>query len=199
MMRIGRLGLIAAALSLAGCLGSYALVPPQTSVAVADSPLRVTPGLAWNRAPAPAGPGKSAELWTRDGALLNELTFYGGIADGKPLFREVDKRERPLPRFRSTMLPQEIVELVESSYRVASGSPAFTVARLEPMIFAGRPGFRFDYEFVLQGDEVKRKGRATGAVIDGRLYLMTFEAPAIHYFGRDIAEYERIVASAKFG
>ena len=41
---------------------------------------------------------------------------------------------------------------------------------LRPRTFLGHPGFQFDYDH-LGGDEVERRGRAVGAIIDGRLYL----------------------------
>ena len=34
----------------------------------------------------------------------------------------------------------------------------------------------------LDGDEVRRRGRAVGAVIDGRLYLILFDAARSHYY-----------------
>ena len=44
---------------------------------------------------------------------------------------------------------------------------------------------------------MKRKGVATGAIIGGRLFLISYEAPALFYFARDLPEYERLIASAK--
>lgn len=193
---------LAAALVIAtgGCaVFGYTMVQPGARVAVAGSTLTVTPPAAWNKAGTIRGPGKDAELWTLDGPALNELTFYGGIEDDRPLFREVSRRERPLPRFSSTMLAPDVAALFESSYRVASGTPLFEMRGMEPATFAGRPGFRFGYSYVLQGEEVRRRGEATGAIVDGRLYLISFEAPEIHYFGRDEAAYRRIVESARFG
>jgi hypothetical protein len=181
------------ALLLAGC-ADFVLVPAQKPVKVARSELIVTPSRAWNRVAAFAG--KNAESWTLDGQSLNDLTFYGGIADGKTLFREFDKRDRPLPRFSATMLAPDIAQLFEGSYRVATGTSLFTIGRMEPATLAGRPGFRFAYNFTLQGEEVRRSGEATGAVIDGRLYMITFEAPTLHYFTSGLSGYRAVAGSA---
>lgn len=187
----------AAALALSGCATGYRMVDAGQSVAVANSGLTVTAPAAWNRAGTLTGPGKRAELWTLDGPRLNEITFYGGIPGGKTLFREVDRRDRPLPRFASDMLPTDVVALFETSYRVASGTPLFEVGEIAPAIFAERPGFRFSYSYTLQGEEVRRRGEATGAIVEGLLYLISYEAPEIFYFERDVEDYRAVVASAR--
>lgn len=176
---------------------AYKLVPHGGAVQVAKSALTVTPAIDWNRMQ--ARPGRNAEAWTLDGLALNELTFYGGIEDGKTLFREVDKKDKPLPRFSATMLAPDVVQLFGSSYRLAGGSALFEVRRVEPATFAGAPGFRFGYAFTLEGDKVKRLGEATGAIVGGKLYMVTYEAPAIHYFERNLADYRAIAASARLG
>lgn len=184
------------ALALAGC-GAGALVRPMTPRVVADGTLVVTPASAWNRVASSAlFSRRPYEVWTKDGLSLNDLSYLGGLKDNQTLFRDVERRDRPLPRFRSTMLPQEVAEFFESSYRIAGGSPLFTITSVAPATFAGRPGFRFTYDFTLY-DDVKRKGVATGAIIDGRLFLISYEAPALFYFARDLAEYERLIASAR--
>lgn len=187
----------AAAALMATPVLAYKLVPHGAAVQVAKSELTVTPAIDWNRMQ--SRPGRNAEAWTLDGLALNELTFYGGIEDGKTLFREVDKKDKPLPHFSATMLAPDVVQLFESSYRLAGGSALFEVRQVEPATFAGRSGFRFGYAFTLEGDKVRRLGEATGAIIGGKLYMVTYEAPAIHYFERNLADYRAIAASARLG
>jgi len=182
------------ALLLTGCSG-YALIPAAAPVTIEKS-LVVTPPNAWNKLSG-EGPGKHADVWTLDGPALNELTFYAGIEESRPLIGDFDKRDSPLPRFTATMLPTDIAALFESTYRVAGGTALFEMHAIEPASFAGHPGFRFRYAYSLQEEEVRRDGEATGAVIGGRLYLIAFEAPTLHYFERDVAAYRAIVASAR--
>ncbi len=192
-IRTLRLGIvIAAGIMLASPLLAGALRPAGVAVAVARSNLTVTPDQAWNKG---ARPGRLSEAWTLDGLTINELTFYGGIADDKTLFREVDKTNRPLPHFSKTMLAPDIAQLFETSYRVAIGTSLITVDKIEPATFAGASGFHFTYSFV-GPDEVKRKGEARGAVIGEKLYLITYEAPRIHYFDRDLPSFGKIADSA---
>jgi hypothetical protein len=197
MMRIWKLAAIGTALGLAAmpAIAGYKLVPKGAPVAVAKSTLTVTPSVDWNRLG--ARPGRNAESWTLDGLTLNDLTFYSGIADDTTLFRDAKKKTAPLPRFSSTMLAPDIAQLFESSYRVSIGTSLMSIDSVEPATFAGRPGFHFSYTFVIQGEEVKRKGEATGAVIGGKLYLITFEAPVIHYFDARRGAAKSVVDSAK--
>jgi hypothetical protein len=175
----------------------FKLMAAGKPVIVAKSVLSITPGVDWNRLG--ARPGRNAESWTLDGLTLNDVTFYGGIADGATLFREANKKETPLPRFSKTMLAPDIAQLFESSYRVANQTSLMAIDTIEPTTFAGSPGFRFRYSFTRQGEEVRRNGEAAGAVVGGKLYLISYEAPVIHYFDRDIANYRALVASAKLG
>jgi len=186
---------IAMGLAAAPALAGYKLVPKGVPIAVAKSTLTVTPSTDWNRLG--ARPGRNAESWTLDGLTLDDLTFYSGIANDTTLFRDAKKKTEPLPRFSSTMLAPDIAQLFESSYRVSIGTSLMSVDSVEPATFAGKPGFHFAYTFVIQGEEVKRKGEATGAVIDGKLYMITFEAPVIHYFDAARGAAKSVVDSAK--
>ncbi|WP_375422644.1 hypothetical protein [uncultured Sphingomonas sp.] len=190
-----RLVAMLAIASIAAPALSYSLVSAGRAILVAASPMSVAPAISWNRIP--ERPGRHAERWTLDGAGLNAVTFYAGIKSGMALFRKVDRHSRPLPRFSASMLSTDVVQFFESSYRVAGGSVSFTVDDLAPAQFAGRPGFRFGYSFTQEDDGVRRKGEATGGVIDGRLYLITYEAPAIHYFAYSLGDYRTIVGSAR--
>ena len=190
--------MVVGALALAGpAAAGYKLMPAGAPEVVRNSALTVTPSIDWNRLGAKVG--RNAEAWTLDGQSLNEVTFYAGIGDGQTLFKEVSKKTKPLPRFSAGMLPPDIVQLFESSYRIAAGTPLFSVDKVEPATFLGRPGFRFRYSFTVQDEEVRRTGEATGSVVDGKLYMIAFEAPTLHYFDRDVAAYEALVASARMG
>jgi hypothetical protein len=187
--------LAAAAMLIATPAMGYKLVTHGARVAVAKSAMTIAPPIDWNRQQ--SRPGRNAEAWTLDGMPLNEVTFYGGITGDQTLFKEVNKKERPLPRFAATMLATDVVQLFEASYRLAGGSALFAVDTVEPTTFAGHRGFRFRYSFTLEGEEVKRIGEATGAIVGGKLWMITYEAPAIHYFERNLADYRAIVASAQ--
>jgi hypothetical protein len=185
------------ALFLNGCATGYSLVAAATPVKVAEGAMIVTPSLAWNKVPRSYDQPRYEEIWTSDGALLNSVTFYAGVPDGKALIRQRKSAERQAPLFNATMLPQEIAEFIESTYRVLSGSTVFQMQSLKPAAFAGEQGFLMEFTYILQSDELKRRGKAVGAVKDGKLYLVMLDAAATHYFDAQVAEFDRIVASAQ--
>jgi hypothetical protein len=187
------LALLAAPPALAG----YKLMAAGKPVLVGKSTLQVTPSQDWNRLGGRVG--RNAESWTMDGLTLNDVTFYGGIGNDTTLFREIDKKNAPLPRFSSSMLLPDVAQLFEGSYRVANGTSLMAIDSIEPASFAGQPGFRFTYNFTIQNEEVKRLGEARGAIINGKLYMITYEAPVIHYFGKDLEAFRKIAATAIVG
>jgi len=200
MRGMNKMWVVAAAVALAMPGAAFAgakLMAKGKPVAVAKSALTVTPPIDWNRIG--ARPGRNAESWTLDGLSLDDVTFYGGIANDTTLFRDAKKKTAPLPRFSATMLAPDIAQLFESSYRVSIGTSLMSIDSVEPAQFAGHQGFHFTYSFVVQGEEVRRKGDATGAVIGGKLYLVTFEAPVIHYYDATVAKYRALVATAALG
>jgi hypothetical protein len=67
---------------------------------------------------------------------------------------------------------------------------------IQPQVFLGTNGFQFDYEH-LDDDELWRKGRAVGAVINGELYLILYDAAKSHYYEAALPDFEAVVASAQ--
>ena len=189
--------LLGATLALATpAVAGNTLVPTGVTVAVAKSTLTVTPPSEWNRLG--ARPARAAETWTLDGDTLNDLTFYGGIESGKPIIREISKRQKPLPTFSSTMLLSDVPALLEQSYRVALDTPLVEIGTVEPAAFAGTRGVHFTYRFTRPEEDVRRLGEAWATIVDGRLYMIAFEAPALHFFEAGIDGARAVVASARF-
>jgi hypothetical protein len=112
------------------------------------------------------------------------------------LIRQRRTEDRQVPKFRSDMTAPEITAMLESLYRVRGGSVDFRTLSLQPRRFLGYNGFQFDFEH-LDSDELWRKGRAVGAVIDGKLYMILFDAARSHYYANAIGDFETIVASAR--
>lgn len=191
--------LLGAALTLAACaggsFGSYTLVRPQ-QVRVSDGAMIVTPGERWNRLPSSFYDISEEENWTLNGPILDSVTFIGGLRDGKDIVRQRRREDRLVPRFRANMTPPELVGMIESFYRIRGGSTQFTTTNLAPVNFLGAPGFRFDFDH-LSTNEVKRRGRAYGAVIGNRLYLMLLDGARLHYFDRALPDFERMAQGAR--
>lgn len=197
----------AVAVALSGCssVGSgvglssqyYSLVRVR-SVQVGDGSMAVTPPRPWNRTRKLFlfDDIRWVEDWTLNGPFLDGLSFVAGLPSGRYLIRQRRTEDRQVPKFRSDMTAPEITAMIESLYRVRGGSVDFRTTSLQPRRFLGVNGFQFDFEH-LDSDELWRRGRAVGAVIDGELYLILFDAARSHYFANAIGDFEAMVASAR--
>lgn len=173
---------------------AHALKKQGEAVQVADSNLSVTPSRDWNRLSEKIG--KNTETWTLDGGQLNDVTFFGGIEPGKPLVKERSKKYDPLPKFTQSTLLIEIPELLEGTYRTYKDLAAFTVGSSSPTKFLNREGIRFSYEFT-DRDGLTRKGEAVATIFEKKLYMVTFDAPRLHYYDRLINDFRALVQSAR--
>ncbi|MEH3047941.1 hypothetical protein [Sphingomonas adhaesiva] len=162
-------------------------------VRIKDSALSVTPPRDWNQLG--VKPGKFAETWTLDGEQLNDVTFYAGVEPGQPIVRERNRKRDPLPKFQASTLLIEVPELLERTYRAQRQIGTFTVTASRPQPFLGKDGVVFAYDY-LDSDDLPRKGEAVAAIVNGRLFMVTFDAPRLHFFDRKVDDYRALVASA---
>jgi hypothetical protein len=207
-MRTLKLLLAATALSLGGCsslgdagegFGSqyYSLVGVR-SVSVGNGSMAVTPPRPWNRTRKLLffDDVRWVEDWTLNGPYLDGISFVSGLPNGRSLIYQRRTEDRQVPKFRSDMTAPEVAAMLESLFRVRGGSIDFRTLGLAPRTFLGTNGFQYDFEH-LDSDELWRKGRAVGAVIDGRLYLILYDAARTHYYGAAINDFESIANSAR--
>lgn len=206
MTNVHRLGaLLGAALLLPACTGvggggfgysNYSLIRSR-EVAVGNDSLRVTPPREWNRQRGQLFVDiREVEDWTQNGPLLDGISFVTGLKSGDTLVRQTRRDDRQVPKFRANMTAPEITAMLESLFRVRGGTVDFRTLGLAPRPFLGQNGFQFDYEH-LDSDEVWRRGRAVGASVDGRLYLILVDAARAHYFDSVLPDFETITASAR--
>lgn len=191
-----------AAVIAASCAAALSSVPASAhklrekgeTVEVADSNIVVTPDRDWNRLSGKVG--KRTETWSLDGGQLNDVTFFGGIEPGDPLVKERSKKRDPLPKFTATTLLVEIPELLEGTYRTYKDIGAFQLLGAEPTKFLDVDGVVFTYEYT-DLDLLTRKGEAKAAIIGGKLYMVTFDAPRLHYFDRTIDDFRSLADTAR--
>jgi len=207
MKRSTRLALLAATLPLAACsslgggeygIGDYNLVRVHR-VEVGDGGMTVVAPRPWNerRRSILFDDVREVEDWTLNGPILDGISFVSGMKSGHYLIRQRKTADQQVPKFRSDMTAPEIAAMLESLYRVRGGAVDFRTLSLQPRPFLGAGnGFQLDYEH-LDSDELWRKGRAVGAVINGRLYLILLDAARSHYYNATLPDFEAIVASAQ--
>jgi hypothetical protein len=198
--------LLAATVSLSACASSvggggfgysgYSLVRVK-EVRVGDDSMAVTPPREWNKiASSFLVDIHAVEDWTQNGVYLDGISFVTGLKDGKALVYQRRRDDRQVPKFRSNMTAPEIAAMIETLFRVRGGAVDFKMTSLAPRPFLGVNGFQYDYEH-LDSDEVRRRGRAVGAIVNGRLYLILFDAARAHYYNALLPDFEAIVNSAR--
>lgn len=204
-MRTAKLLLVTAMLPLAACstvgegtdFGVYQLIRVKPTN-VGNGSLTVDPPRPWNKQRRFLffDSVRWVEDWTLNGPYLDGITFVSGLPSGQYLIRQRKSDERQVPKFRSDMTAPEVTAMLETAFRVRGGAIEFKTLNLQPRQFLGQAGFQFDFEH-LDGDELWRKGRAVGAVVDGRLYLMLYDAARSHYYANALPDFEVMANNAR--
>lgn len=197
--------LILASLSITACASgggggfgnaSFRLVEAREHK-VGNDRMAVTPPREWNRMSSRIFRDvRAVEDWTLNGPYLDTLSFVSGLKDGKSLVYQRKKDIRQVPPFDARMTSFEIAAMLESYYRGRAGALQFETTSLAPRDFMGSSGFQFDFDY-LAGDELWRRGRAVGAIIDERLYLILLDGARQHYFDEALPDFEAMVTSAR--
>jgi hypothetical protein len=184
------LPLLLAALALSGCV-SVAKV--ETGDRGVGDRMTVKLEGAWNHIDAPGmGP---AQHWTMEGLPVDQLTLYSGIKDGQVVHNpQMVGAEKRTFSFRSSMQPDEIVAMFEGM--MTRDGSRFSLVKMEPAMFGGRKGFRFDYTLVRKRDSVLLNGFGYGAVSKGELFAILYQAPRLHFYPMYSARADQISRSA---
>ena len=149
----------------------------------------------WNQFGGHFSGSNSTALWTTEGVAIDQLNFFVGIKEGGVIAANPGKDQRPLA-FKASMQPHEVLALFEAFY-TRDGS-SFKLDKLEATEFLGQRGWRVQYTVVRKFDDVKLSGSAWGAVRGGELFAMTFTAPAVGFYARQIGRIEKVAAAARF-
>ncbi|PUA28288.1 MAG: hypothetical protein B0W54_17615 [Cellvibrio sp. 79] len=185
---VKRISLVAALLVLSGC-AAYTLKPAGVTK-VGNMQFQST--MTWNKIP--SGYGPNTEVWTADGALLNQFVFVSGIQSGKAMFRDFSK-DTPMPKFSAKVLPHELKALVETSLTNTSGGKyPFTGSNLKPRKVADVTGIEFDLEF-FNADGLLNRGKVLAFVKNDKLYSVIFFAANTYHYDHYNPEFEAIVKS----
>ena len=190
-MSIRPLLILATVFALVGCA-------QVSHVASGDVVLRdklvVTVDRPWNQFE--RGLGDGIPSWTQDGLTVDSLRFYPGLKDGELIAPTPSQPAgvRPLA-FKSTMGTAEIVALFEALY--SRGGSTFALERVAPAPFLGVNGFRFEFTGIRKSDDVRLRGVGWGAVRNGELYAITYTAPRLAFFDRNLAAVETLARSAR--
>lgn len=171
-------------LGLAGCVSNQFKAVAPGAVQVGDLTVQAADA-GWNKAPQTMTwhLHKGSQLWTRDGLLLDYMVLIPGVSDGGTLFKSRSK-SLVYPAYQAGMLPNEIVELTESSLAKLNGTNvAVSSSNLRPYRLGELRAVMFDLTLI--GSEgPARRGRALAFVQDQALYLMLYVGTRLHYFDK---------------
>lgn len=185
-----RIGLIAALIVLTGC-SAYSL-KPAGATKVGDMQFQST--MTWNKVPSALGP--QTEVWTADGALLNQFIFVTGVKNGKTLFRDFSK-DTPMPKFNSKVLPHELKTLVETSLtNTSGGKQPITGSNLKPRKVGDAMGVEFDLEF-FNADGLLNRGKVLAFIKGDKLYSVIFSAANTYHYEQYKPEFDAIAKTIK--
>jgi len=189
-----RLACALVAFALTGCIPAYKLIPA-SETHVAGKHLIVKPGNEWNMLPRSSSQTEWDETWTLNGPLLDAMGFVGGLPDGKSLLKQKKKVDWKVPVFRADMSPQDLVSMMEASYRVR-GITVFDIESVNPADFLGGKGLRVNYKYA-PNDGISRKGVCVARVVGEKLYAIKLEGVSSHYFDASLPESDQMVANAR--
>lgn len=196
-----RLVLLLPALLLAACASVSRVEGDQ----VVNARLAVHVSGAWNKVSDP-WEVDPYDTWTQEGIPLDHLRFWGGVQPGQPLMtkpvifsREPDARQPRVPTFRPGLTPEKLVSLFEELYATAG---TVTITRVEPTMFAGQKGVRFEFTLVRRRDDLTMQGIGWVAVrpdpaVGEELYAATFVAPRLAFYERLLPMAEAVVKTAR--
>ena len=179
---------------LGGCVSDYRLVTADETD-VAGSDMTVKPGSNWKRLPAGMNQTRWEEVWTWNGPQLDRIALVGGLPDGKAIIFRKTNSDQQVPVFRADMTAQDLMSMVEVSYRV-NGVTVFDFESVEPVDFLGGPGVRLRYNYT-SGIGIAKRGSCVMRIVDGKLYAMKLESVAGHHFDTVDPEFDQLIASAR--
>jgi len=172
----------------------WKLIPAHAPAKI--GPMTVMPGTDWNQAS--ARPGKQGVTWTHDGFELNQFDLFSAVPSGQTVYADKDKKRNPMPRFEGTMLLIESGDFFERVFRARSQAVEFVRVSEVPSKLSGHAALEMRYGYVTPDSPLRRQGFARLTVVDGRLYVLNYTGPSLHYFEDGLQEVVAVMDSAKF-
>jgi hypothetical protein len=126
---------------------------------------------------------------TRDGPALNYI-----VVNRQPHDRKLPRTQR---KTRADMLPHELAELALAEWKNTAATANLELLTSTPMMLGGRPAARVHIRY--RNERGLPIERVLVSLVDtrGRLSIL-YEAPAIVYFQRGLADFESLLASVRF-
>jgi hypothetical protein len=126
---------------------------------------------------------------TRDGPALNYIVVHR-----QPHDRKLPRTKRET---RADMLPHELAELALAEWKNSAATANLELLSSTPVMLGGKPAARVHIRY--RNERGLPIERVLVSLVDarGRLSIL-YEAPAIVYFQRGLADFETLLASVRF-
>ena len=159
--------------------------------------MTVKAGSPWKRLPTSKNQPRWDDMWTWNGPQIDRITLVRGLPEGKAFVSQKTNADQQVPVFRAAMTTQDLMSMVEVSYRV-NGVTVFNFESVEPFDFLGGRGVRLRYNYV-SGIAFRKRGSCVMRIVDGKLYAMKLESLAGSSFDAVAPEFDRLITSAELG
>lgn len=128
-------------------------------------------------------------LATRDGPDLQLIAV--DFRKHKGAFRALKQDSSP------EMMPQELAQKLVAEATSARGLQNMEILSDEPVMLAGRPGFRLHlaYKSSVDAGSVRYEEYVVGANSPQGIFIISYRAPHLHFFQRDGESFEKSLAS----
>ena len=123
---------------------------------------------------------------TRDGLLLQQICI-GRIW----VTDELPNTKRELAQ---EMIPLEAAEVMSDELRSNSNLTHQEIIENAPATVGGYSGFKLHYSYQTE-EKLKVEALFYGALVGNWLYYVLYEAPAQHYFNKDLQVFDRMLSS----
>ena len=123
---------------------------------------------------------------TRDGLLLQQICI-----GRMPVVDELPNTKKELAQ---EMAPLETAEMISSDIRSNPNLTNQDIVENAPATVGGYPGFKLHYSYWTE-EKLKVEGLFYGAIVGPWLYYVLYEAPAQHYFNKDLEVFDRMLSS----
>ena len=183
-MRISPTFLMLSLISIAGCQTDWTRVDTD-SVAYKGDHFAVDLPTGWVRIQQ-----NDVMLVTRDGIGVQSIIFR--FREHSEAFEKTKQKSTP------DMLPSELADRYIAELRAADehGLPSLQIITDRPITISGRLGFELHLQF-LNDDGLRYERLVSGFANKAGLFAVSYEAPSLHFFQRDVAAYRQVLETFK--
>ncbi|MGY0217290.1 hypothetical protein ACWJJH_07835 [Endozoicomonadaceae bacterium StTr2] len=172
--------LAALILLLSGC-ASWSVVKKSELVSK-DGSFKVQAPIGWVMGPV----DNKGILLTEEGPGLHRIIM--NRVDHKNAFKSIEKSSSP------DLLPTELADYYLAEFKKTHEGVEVKKLELQPAMLAGEAGFRMKLQ-VVTPKGLKLNTLAYGLSRENGFYELSYSAPELHYYDRDLEIFEKIVGS----